>query len=122
MLKLFNLNTSANIGAQSINITIKNLLNPSFVVNITYFKVFTYYSNENDLVAIANYNGFISLQPAKIQLNTLSSTASTTYTFTNITISLLNNNIIPLQGYLIVTLPSEIRLLDVCNSFLSFTN
>ena len=110
--------SSSNIISQGLNITIQNLLNPTYVVDLTYFKIFTYYSSDQDLVAIATYTGSITLQTGNIQLVSLSTTATTTYTFTNITINLINANVIPNQGFIIIAIPSEIILLDVCNSFL----
>ena len=122
-LKLSNLNTSsANIASQLLNITIRNLLNPNYVIPISYFRLFTYYSSENDLVGIGNYNGAITLQTGAIIFTNIATTSVTTYDIANITINFRNTNTIPNQGYLIVTIPAELTLLNGCISSLSFTS
>jgi hypothetical protein len=112
-LLLSNLNTSsANIPAQTITITVNNILNPSSVTTLNAFFLSTYYSSLADLVANANYAGTISMQPGVITLNSITSTATTTYTFTTITISVINTNPVSADGFILVTIPSDITLLS----------
>ena len=88
MLRLTNLNiTSTTIPSQTVTIAVSNLLNCPSVCTLNSFSLSTYYSSSNDLVASANYSGTITLQPGSINLNTVSSTATTTYTFGTISLS-----------------------------------
>lgn len=119
-LKLSSLNvSSANIGAQTINITVHNLLNPAAVTSLTSFQISTYYSNSDDLVANARYSGSIVLQPGAITLSPPTSTALTTYTFSTVSMSFSNQNPIPSQGILLLSLPKELTLLVLCQTSLS---
>lgn len=119
-LQLSNLNTSSsNIVAQSISIVIKNILNPLVVTTLTSFSLSTYYSNQADLVANANYSSSIKLQPGSFIINSITSTATTTYTFTSLSISFSNTNPIPINGYILVTIPSDITLISVTKSTIS---
>jgi len=58
--------SNGNVVGQSINVTIGNLLNVNYVVNYTYFRLFTYFSADNDLVGIATYTGNLALQTGNI--------------------------------------------------------
>jgi len=83
-----NLNTSAsNIPTQSLTIKVSNLLNYPSVLSMSYFALSTYYSASSvDLVANANYAGTLTLQPGSIKLVSVTSTATTTYTFGTLSI------------------------------------
>jgi hypothetical protein len=131
-LLLSNLNISAaNIPAQTITITIKNLLNPTSVVTLTSFALSTYYSSSADLVANAIYSGSIKMQTGSISLTSITSTSTTTYTFTTLTVNFQNTNPIPINGYIVLALPFDLNLLSASQSLIfvsgsffsaSFTN
>lgn len=116
LLKLTNLNTStANIPAQTVSISIRNILNCPTVQTLSSFKVSTYYTSSSiDLVANAQSSSTLQLTPGTITLNSATSTVSTTYTFGTVNLSLTIQNPVPLNGYLQVTLPTELNLLSVC--------
>ena len=106
-LTLTNLNTSASeIPPQSITITLADLLNFPAVVTMNSFSLSTYYSSANYKVADGQYSSSITLTTGTLALNSVVSTATTTYTFTTITVSCVNQNPIPSGGTLAVTLPS----------------
>lgn len=105
-LLLSNLNTSSTIPTQTVSIFVNNLLNPASVTTINSFVLSTYYSNSADLVANANYSGSFKLQTGTLSLLSVTSTASTTYTFTILTIKIQNTNPIPANGYIMLTLPT----------------
>ena len=118
-LTLSNLNTSSgNIPSQALTITLRRLLNFPAVVTLTSFTASTFFSNANFLVARAIYTGSFTLTVGSIALNTVSSSATTTYTFTTITVSFTNSNPIPVNGFVHLTLPSEIALLSVAKASL----
>lgn len=116
LLKLTNLNIStATIPAQAVSISIRNLLNCPTVQTLSSFKVSTYYTSSSiDLVANAQSSSTLQLTPGTIILNSATSTVSTTYTFGTVNLTLTNQNPVPLNGYLQVTLPTELNLLSVC--------
>lgn len=105
-LLLSNLNTSSTIPTQTVSILVNNLLNPASVTTINSFALSTYYSNSADLVANANYSSSFMLQTGTLSLLSVTSTASTTYTFTVLTLNIQNTNPIPVNGFIMLTLPS----------------
>jgi len=122
-LLLTSLNTSASyIPTQTLSIKVSNLQNYLSVLSMTYFSLSTYYSSSLDLVANANYSGSITLQPGTISLMSVSSTASTTYTFCSLTIELSNQNPIPANGYLMVVLPGDLNVLSVYQSTINISS
>jgi len=120
-LSLSNLNTTnSNIATQSISITVGNLLNCPSVCTLTLFSLSTYYTSSTiDLVANANFSSSIVLQPGSISLLNANSIATTTYTFTTISLTFSIQNSIPSGGHLAVILPSDLTLLNFCTSSLS---
>lgn len=111
-LKLSSLNTSSsNIPAQTITITIRNILNPPSVRAISTFSGGTYYSSEADLVANIVYSGSIILQTGALPLLSIDSSVTKTYSFTTITLKCLNTNPIPANGVILLSIPSDISLL-----------
>lgn len=117
-LLLSNLNTSSsNIPVQSVTITVSNILNPSALTTLTTFSLSTYYSNLADLVANGKYVGSILMQTGVITLNSISSTATTTYTFTTISVIFKITNPVSSNGYVMVTIPSDITLLSASKGF-----
>jgi hypothetical protein len=117
-LLLSNLNTSSsNIPIQTVTITISNILNPSAVTTLKSFSISTYYSSSADLVANANYAGSILMQTGSITLNSISSSVTTTYTFTTISVIFKVTNPISSNGYIIIAIPSDIALLSASKGF-----
>jgi hypothetical protein len=122
-LLLSNLNTSSsNIPVQSVIITVSNILNPSAVATLNTFTLSTYYSNSADLVANGNYTGSIVMQAGVITLNSITSTATTTYTFTTISIDFKITNPVSSNGYVMVTIPSDITLLSASKGFIHLSS
>lgn len=122
-ITLSNLNTtSSNIPSQSVSITVSNILNCPSVCNLSIFSLSTYYTSSTiDLVANANYRGTIVLQPGAITLMSATSIATTTYTFTTISLTFSNQNSIPVGGHLAIILPSDLTLLSLCTISLSIS-
>jgi hypothetical protein len=116
LLRISNLNTStSSIPAQTVTISVSNLLNCPSVCTLTQFSASTYYTSSSiDLVAVANYSSTITLQPGSITLQSATSTATTTYSFGTLSLTLTPQNPIPANGFLKVTLPSDLQLLTVC--------
>lgn len=119
-LTISNLNTSSsNIPAQTLTITINNLLNSPSVNTLTYFLLSTYYTSSTiDLVANAAYSSTITLQPGSITLVSATSTATTTYTFGTLGTKFINQNPIPSNGYIILILPTDLQVRTVYTSSL----
>ena len=118
-LLLSNLNTSSsNIPVQSVTITVSNILNPSAVTTLTTFSLSTYYSSSADLVANGNYTGSLIMQTGVITLSSITSTATTTYTFTTISVVFKITDPVSSNGYVMVTLPSDIFLLSASNGLI----
>ena len=119
-----NLNTStSNIPAQSLMIRVSNLLNYFSVLSMSYFSLSTYYTSSSiDLVGNANYSGSIILQTGSISLVSVSSTATTTYTFGTLTLQINNQNPIPANGYLMIIFPSDLNVLSVYQTSINVTS
>ena len=108
LLRITNLNTtSSTIPAQTITISIANLLNCPAVCTLTYFSLPTYYtSSDVDLVASANFTGNIVLSPGAMTLVSASFDVTTTYTFGALSVGFSNQNPVEANGFLVVVLPS----------------
>jgi hypothetical protein len=118
-LLLSNLNASStSIPTQTITITVNNILNPSAVTSLTSFSLSTYYSNSADLVANALYSSSIKLQTGPITLTSVTSTSSTTYTFTILSVNFQNTNPVPANGYILLSIPTDITLLSASSSYI----
>jgi hypothetical protein len=103
--------SSSNIPIQSITITIRNILNPPSVRSISSFSGGTYYSSDSDLVSNLVYSGSLTLQTGSITLLSLDSSVKKTYSFTTITLKCINTNPIPVNGVILVVIPSDLSLL-----------
>ena len=123
VLRISNLNnTASSVTTQALTIAVSNLLNCPSVCTFTSFSLSTYYSNQSDLVASANYSGSLPLQPGFISLLSVTSTATTTYTFGTLSIAFTNQNPVPQNGAFVFSLPSDLKLLTVCVGSLQASN
>lgn len=87
-------------------------MNPPSVRTITIFTGGTYYSSSDaDLVANLVYSGSITLQTGTFSLLSIDSSITKTYSFTILTLKCLNNNPIPANGLIMLSLPLDISLL-----------
>lgn len=121
VLEMSNFNTSAgSIAIQQVTVTLTNLLNPSAVVTLSSFSLQTFYSSANaDLVATASFSGSLLLTPGNISLLQVSSTATSTYTFTQLTLQINLQNQVPAGGTIALVLPQQLSLLSVTTAQLS---
>lgn len=121
LLTLTNLNTTSSaIPAQTISITVSNLLNCPSVNKLTYFYISTYYTSSSiDLVANSNYTSSLTLQVGAITLASITSTTPTTYSQTTLDLTFTIQNMIPTNGYILLVLPVELILLNNTTTTLS---
>lgn len=111
-ITLTNINSSSSIiNAQTFNITISGIQNPSSIAPTGQFTISTYYySTDDSLVATGTIGGITAIQGQIDSSNVKISTSSdfVLAASTNYTITLTVQNSIPIGGFIIVTVPMPI--------------
>ena len=90
---------------------------------MTSFSLTTYYTSDSiDLVANGLYTSSLVLVPGSINIASVVSTATTTYTFGDISVTFTNQNSIPVNGKIVLTIPGDLQLLSVSSASLTQSN